>query len=371
MQEILAVTFWFEPPMQTTPAPVTVRFIGRRVDAGASPQPGDRFIWDETIERVLPGSGPLSVTAKIRDINPGEWVVTASLLDSSRATAERRAHTHAPGEHAPHAPGEMDERIRLVTFWRHWAPTAAHTEESAERIDTCLLPFARVPGLLPTGSWGALVGLGIVVALITQALLLAHMRVAVGSAVVISLAAIAVGAVGAKLWYRLQSLRLGRWDGWCIQGFVAGATLTVVALIALLRVPADALLDASASGLLFGMAIGRLGCFFGGCCAGPPTAAWWGVWSSDQRVGARRVPTQLMESSLALILGIGALTIALAHGPVGGGLFFAGLAAYTLGRQGILRLRAAPRKTKWGGIVTAAAAALLVLVAVVYIGFHL
>lgn len=370
MQEILAVTYWFEPPPQAEPASVTVRFVGRRVDGSATPQPADRFIRDETIERVLPGSGPISVTTKIQGINPGEWVVTASIVDAPHATATQQAHKRTPAAHAQPAISEASASSRLVSFWRRWAPIAAPSEASAEHIHTCLLPFARVPGLLPTGSWGAMVGLGVVVALLTQALILARSHVAVGSALIISLAAIAIGAVGAKLWYRIQYRHLNSWNGWCIQGFITGATITVVALLALLRVPADALLDASAPGMLFGMAIGRLGCFFAGCCGGPATTAWWGIWSSDQRVGARRVPAQLMESALALTLGIGALVVDLAHGPVGGGLFIAGLAAYTLGRQGILRLRAEPRKTKWGGIATASVAAVLVLVALVYIGFH-
>ena len=378
MQEILAVTYWFEPPAQTEPGPVTVRFIGRRVDSEAdserAPQSGDRFVRDETIERVIPGSGPLSLTAKIQGITPGEWIVTASLLESPRAAAERRAQKHIHYTHGEHAQ-TTDTVIRaesgLARVWRRWAPVAAPTEQAATPVSTCLLPFARVPGLLPTGSWGAMVGLGVVVALLTQALVLARSHVAVSSALFISLAAIAIGGVGAKLWYRIQYRHLHSWNGWCIQGFITGATVTVALLLALLRVPADAFLDATAPGLMFGMAIGRLGCFFAGCCGGPPTAAWWGIWSSDQRVGARRVPTQLMESILALSLGIGALVVGLTHGPVGGGLFVAALATYTLGRQGILRLRAEPRKTRWGWIITAAAAAALALAAFGYIGFYI
>ncbi|HZC04431.1 MAG TPA: prolipoprotein diacylglyceryl transferase family protein [Ktedonobacterales bacterium] len=371
MQEVLAVTYWFEPPAQTEPGPVTVRFIGRHVDSDEQLQPGDRFVWDETIERVIPGSGPLSLTAKIEGVTPGDWVVTASIVEAPRAAAERRAKQHTHYEQAQPTLGITSASSRLVRFWCQWAPVTAPTAEAATPVSTCLLPFARVPGLLPTGSWGALVGLGVVVALLTQALVLARSHVAAGSALAISLAAIAIGAVGAKLWYRIQYRHLHSWSGWCIQGFITGATVTVALLLALLRVPADAFLDATAPGLMFGMAIGRLGCFTAGCCGGPPTASRWGIWSSDQRVGARRIPTQLMESTLALTLGLSPLAVDLTHGFVGGGLFVAALAAYTLGRQGILRLRAEARKTKWGGIVTAAGAALLLVVALIYIGFHL
>src|SRR5579884_3267225 len=69
------------------------------------------------------------------------------------------------------------------------------------------------------------------------------------------------------------------------------------------------------------MAVGRVGCFFAGCCGGPPTASRWGVWSSDQRVGACRIPTQLMELVLAGILGLGALAVVLNHGTADGAIF--------------------------------------------------
>ncbi len=132
-----------------------------------------------------------------------------------------------------------------------------------------------------------------------------------------------------------------------------------------LHVSAGVFLDATAPGLLVAMAVGRLGCFFAGCCGGPPTASRWGVWSSDQRVGACRIPTQLLELVLALALGLLILVAVVGHGPAGGAFFVGGLAAYVLGRQGLLRLRAEPRKTRLGGLVTAALAALVLVAAIV------
>src|SRR5437660_4302903 len=82
-QEILAVTYWFDPAPHAGPYAVTVRFSGRRVDVKGRLQPGDRFVQDETIEQVVPGSGPISLTARVRSINPGEWVVTARMLGSA------------------------------------------------------------------------------------------------------------------------------------------------------------------------------------------------------------------------------------------------------------------------------------------------
>jgi len=82
-------------------------------------------------------------------------------------------------------------------------------------------------------------------------------------------------------------------------------------------------------------------------------------------VGARRIPTQLLESVLALSLGLGVLVAVLGHGPAGGAFFVASLAAYTLGRQGLLRLRAEARQTRLGGLATSALAVLVLIADVV------
>src|ERR1700730_5387712 len=71
-QEILAVTYWFDPASHPGPYFVTIRFSGRRVDVKGRLQSGDRFVVDEAIEEVLPGSGPISLTARVRGINAGQ-----------------------------------------------------------------------------------------------------------------------------------------------------------------------------------------------------------------------------------------------------------------------------------------------------------
>src|SRR5438105_13872074 len=76
-QQILAVTYWFDPAPHPGLYPVKVRFSGRRVDVKGRVQAGDRFVQDETIEQIVPGSGPISLTARVRGLNAGEWVVPA------------------------------------------------------------------------------------------------------------------------------------------------------------------------------------------------------------------------------------------------------------------------------------------------------
>ncbi len=351
-QEILAVTYWFDPAPHPGPYPVTVRFSGRRVDVIGRVQSGDRFVQDETIEEVIPGSGPISLTARVHGINPGEWAVTAHMLGTAPPARGPRSHTPAAPEAGPLHPA--------ARFWRRWAPSA----ESAELVRTCPTPFARAPGILP-GIWGAMVTLGMVVALALQFLVISDDHLALGHWWAVSLVAIVVGIVGAKVWFIVLHRRERLINGWCIQGFITGAILTAAILLVVLDVPTGVFLDVTAPGLLVAMAVGRVGCFFAGCCGGPPTASLWGVWSSDQRVGARRIPTQLLELVLALSLGLGVLVADLGHGLAGGTYFVGALAAYILGRQGILHLRAEQRKTRQGRLATTALAALVLVAAVV------
>jgi phosphatidylglycerol---prolipoprotein diacylglyceryl transferase len=314
--------------------------------------PGDRFVQDETIEEVVPGSGPISLTARIRDVNAGSWAVTAHMLGSTHLAREPRGQANETLTAGPGGPA--------ARLWRKWAPSAGLVEP----VSTCLTPFARVPGILP-GIWGAMVTLGIAVAFALQSLVIASDHLAAGPWWMVSLVAIVVGIVGAKVWFIVLHRRARRMDGWCIQGFIAGATLAAAILLVVLDMPIGVFLDVTAPGLLVAMAVGRVGCFFAGCCGGPPTASRWGAWSSDQRVGARRIPTQLLESALAGILGLLVLVAVVGHGSVGGAFFIGGLAAYILGRQGLLHLRAEPRKTRLGGLATSALAALVLVAAVV------
>lgn len=114
------------------------------------------------------------------------------------------------------------------------------------------------------------------------------------------------------------------------------------------------------------MSIGRPGCFWAGCCTGRPTAARWGVWSSDRRLGCRRAPAQLLEALSALISGGVVLIVVLVDGLARSGpVAVVGLAAYTLARQFILGLRAEDRVWPYGRRVTGAIAALALIAGIV------
>ena len=221
-----------------------------------------------------------------------------------------------------------------------------------------------MPAVVP-GSWTGLVFLGVLVGFAVQAAILGRQNVSVGQSLLVDLLALVSGLLGAKLWYLVQHPRLWRqWaaEGWAVDGFFVVASGVAVVTLLALSLPIGVFLDASAPALFFGMAIGRLGCFLTGCCAGRCTTSRWGVWSSDRRVGARRIPTQLMESAAGLLIAIGSLQM-IGRVPPGlhGTVFVGAVATYTLVRQFLLGLRAERHKSSVGARVTAATAALILL----------
>jgi phosphatidylglycerol:prolipoprotein diacylglycerol transferase len=110
--------------------------------------------------------------------------------------------------------------------------------------------------------------------------------------------------------------------------------------------------------MFLALAVGRQGCFFAGCCAGRPAASRWGIWSSDGRVGTRRLPAQQLESLACLLIGIAALALFLRSGSAAGSAVFAtAVAAYILARQGLLALREQKRRWRLALPVTLAASA--------------
>lgn len=333
------MSVWAEDGLPEGQTSAVVRLEGRRVDGERRPGPQDRFVRDEPVT-LPPGSGPFSLTARVTGINPGEWQVTAEMRPARPDRAPARGVRPKP---VP---------LPVVTWtWRHWRQPPG----PAERLRTGPAVFARRPGLVP-GGWAALVALGILAALVLQANLAAGRGMPVGSTLVVSAAAVLAGGVGAKAWYLLLERRTGRWDGWAVQGFVAGLLLVAVLVVPLFDLSVGRYLDVTAPALLLGMAIGRLGCFVAGCCGGRATCSR-GIWSSDRRIGVKRVPTQLAESAVAFAVAIGSYIVLENVEPnIHGSLFVAAVAVYTLCRQVVLRYRAEARHTTTGSRMTAAAA---------------
>jgi phosphatidylglycerol---prolipoprotein diacylglyceryl transferase len=349
--EVLTASCWLDPGEHGDPFSATICFTGRRAGVTGKPQPGDTFWQEETVERIVPGSGPVAITAEVRGITPGDWTVTARPV----TRAGRRPFR-------PYPPPAGEAAIPRRVPWPRRVVIPADPETTTH---TAQLLFTKVPGIIRF-AFASLVSLGVLAGLGLAALLLSAGHYPVLRPLVFSAAAVAAGVIGGKAWY--IAVNHGRkFDGWCIQGFITGvAAVIAAAAFAAPGIPAGAFLAAATPALLIGMAIGRPGCFWAGCCTGRPTASRRGIWSSDRRVGCRREPAQLLEALAALVIGLVVLAVVLLVGlPRSGPVAVAGLAAYTLSRQFILGLRAeVPQRWRHGRQVTAVAAAIVLIASV-------
>jgi len=332
----LAATYEFEAGGDDKPYTETISFTGLRVGA-VNGDLRDRFERTSTVEDIPAHGGRVAVTARVQGINAGTWRITARpehAAGKSGAVTSSAADTRAPH--------------RVLTASTRFAPLAYG-------------PSVRL------ASWPALVGTGAVVAVAMQGALLARAHANWWAAIFISAVACLIGYLCAKLWYlalHRAHPRTFLTAGACIQGFILGAVATMLVGAAIADLSIGTLLDATAPGLFFGMAIGRPGCWLTGCCAGRPTGARWGLWSSDRRVAIRRYPVQLLEAAGALVIAALALMSVLLVEPRWPGAIFVGaVAAYTLGRQFLFPLRADPHTRRGRQWTAAVCAAVLLAVA--------
>ncbi len=351
--EALVATWWFDSGESGEPYSATVRFSGRRIGVHGNPKPADSFVKEEIIDGVVQGTGPVSITTWVYGLQPGEWNVNAELETVSGGDVGARPARTTPGGVRSVHPASWS--------WRRWAVSTREAAPIKTRW-ALLAPLARQPAVLP-GIYTALAIAGFVVAIALQAAILAGRGMAVGSPVAASLLALVAGLIGAKAWYAVlhpdESLIKG---GWAVDGFLVIAPLVAAITLLAWDLPVGVVLDATAPGIFLAVALGRIGCFLTGCCAGQCTASRWGIWSSDRRVGARRIPTQLIESGAGLLIGVVSLALVLAAAlPLDGAVFVVAFAAYAVIRQVLLRLRAERRKSYRTLPITAAAAGVVVV----------
>ena len=332
----LALTYTFDAAEEGQPYPLRLLLTGRRApDTDATPGTVNTFTSTAWIDAVHPGSGRVSLTTRVKNIPAGTWEVVAR----------------------PDPAGDPDPRALALPAG---SATARTGFEPAMR--------AKAPGVR-IGAWPTMVALG-AVAGVTLQLSLAHRAgLDVTAVLAVSLLACVLGVLGAKVYAYLTEPRATRnilTAGMCIQGFVLTAVATIVLGARTAGIPLGELLDISVPGLLAGMAIGRIGCLLGGCCAGRPTASRWGIWATDRSLGTRRLPVQPAESVMAALLAAATLLVLLTMDTPGrGSVFVAGLAAYTLGRQLLFPLRSIKRRTRFGRPVVGALTAASLIAAIV------
>ncbi|RPF28258.1 phosphatidylglycerol:prolipoprotein diacylglycerol transferase [Georgenia muralis] len=339
------MTYWFDAESAGEPYSVTVHLSGKLKGDAALPPSETRartsFQAVSTVEDVLPGSGRVAVTTRVPNLTRGEWEVTATPV------------TRAPeGSPAPWVEMSTPRLVRGTASGR-----------------TAFSPFVRnlAPGVR-LGAWPALVGTGFVIALVVQALLARQLDLPALRLSLLTVVASGLGLLAAKVYYLMTHPKEPRTfakPGMSVQGFVTATIGTLLIGSPLLGLPLGWVLDATAPGLLFGMAIGRLGCLLGGCCTGRPTTSRWGIWSSDRRLGVRRIPVQLLESSFSALLGTLALLAVVLLSAGSGLVLVATVAAYVLGRQILFPLRSIPRATAHGRSISFVVAGLVLLASLV------
>jgi hypothetical protein len=207
------VTYWLDPGEHGGPFSATIYFSGRRAGVTGKPRSGDTFSQEETVEGIVPGSGPVAITAEVRGVNSGEWTVTARPVAMSGSSPVRPCPP----------PGADAGSPRRAPWPRRVAIPAGPTA----MVRTAMLPFTKVPGIIRF-AYATLVSLAVLTGLGVEALLLIVHHYSALRPIAYSVAAVAAGVVGGKAWY--MAVHRGRkFDGWCIQGFVAGAVVVAAA----------------------------------------------------------------------------------------------------------------------------------------------
>lgn len=151
-----------------------------------------------------------------------------------------------------------------------------------------------------------------------------------------------VGFVGARLLHVLSHLPRYRreprriWDrregGMAMQGGLLVALVASLPILSILQLSFWGFWDVVTIPALIWLAVGKIGCLLHGCCSGRPSAAIWSLDLPDHRgTWRRRVPVQLMESGLALLVLLGSAAWWSTR-PVPGTVFIFALAAYSTGR---------------------------------------
>lgn len=337
--QALVVSHWFDSGDEGEPYSATIRLTGRRIGVRGVPKRTDTLVHSETIDRIVPGSGSVSISSWVYGIQHGEWAVDAELI---------RSPSDARGASASQLRRRRPEPLsRAAWSWRRWKVSDAPSTPIRTRW-ALPAPLARIPAVMP-GTFTALGVLGIIAALFVQSAVLTNEGVPVAGSLVASMLALVAGLIAAKLWSRV--LHPGEklvGPGWAVDGFLVVAPVVAVATALAFDLPIGLYLDATAPAIFTAVAIGRVGCFFTGCCAGRITRSRWGVWSSDRRVGARRVPTPLLESGVGLLIAVVTGTLVLSAAiPAPGAIFVIAIVGYLLVRQRLIRLRAEPRQFLW------------------------
>lgn len=231
-------------------------------------------------------------------------------------------------------------------------------------------------------GYGLMVALGIVFGL-GMVIALAHRRrLDIVNALLVALISVVAGLIGSFLLFLVTIIPVALRDpSMLLQGglvFYGGPLAAVpAAWIACRRlgIAPMKMADISAPSLAIGHALGRLGCFLGGCCYG---RAWDGPWavifthplSPASRPAVPRHPVQLYESLVLLVI-VGSILLLWPRAKGDGRHALAYVLAYITWRFAVEFLRDDEvRGFLIPGLLTTSQAISLALVPVIVIGFR-
>src|SRR5688500_13911680 len=134
-------------------------------------------------------------------------------------------------------------------------------------------------------------------------------------------------------------------------GGLVAATITGILLIRRYRLPLWTTADLYAPGAALGHVIGRMGCFFAGCCWGKPTDVAWAITFTNPAAAANvgtplnipLHPTQLYEAGAELLILALLLATERRGRPFAGRTFWAYIFMYAVSRFIIEMYRGDPR----------------------------
>lgn len=177
-------------------------------------------------------------------------------------------------------------------------------------------PILLKIGTFELFSYGLMMAIGVLVSLVvmdSEAKRLGWNRDQTTRLVVFTFLA---GLLGARLVYvltrindpsvNLTSLLFNARAGFVYYGGLIGAWVFLVWYLRRTKLPFWQVSDGAAMGICIGLAIGRIGCFLGGCCFGTPTHLPWGVIMANEPSLGHLHPAQLYEF-LVLVLLFGAM----------------------------------------------------------------
>jgi phosphatidylglycerol:prolipoprotein diacylglycerol transferase len=154
--------------------------------------------------------------------------------------------------------------------------------------------------------------------------------------------------------------------------FYGGLILAVVVAFWYIRrigMPLWTTCDVFAPGIALGHIVGRLGCFFAGCCYGKPTGRPWGVTFTDPFANANTGtplnvalhPTQLYEAGAEALILVILLATESRGRPFPGRTFWLYILLYAVSRYVVEMFRGDPRGMPIGTLSTSQLISLLLI----------